>query len=781
MDALQLNRRRLLALTGSSMVLVSLSGCGGGEDAAAAPATAGPDPTPTPPPPAPPLPPPPPPTGASDFDGNGAAAAGSAGTPVSAAQRVAALDAVTAAMSSLASTAGGGPQRDAVALARQLQLMPAFHRVGISTRMGNVWARFTDGRSLVVVNNLQPPVPTGATAPMPAAGSSPTPPVTTRARALATRSVRLGGGIDLPALLVQNPYRQLDMMGRVPISSSVDAAHLCQDWVDADTLPALRRMAQGRGLTLPDIQRTLPPDSGHDNGVDGLRNISGDGVFFITACAAEVGSSDAPTSVICTATPHNLANEAAYAAELSNGALAYAVSWRGAETTWQPFACLAMTPHFPTLSNWRFPTECIAILNLSGGSVLAEWGSALSGAGLRNLFTWDKPVSWQRMLAFADDLIQIELGSNNFDGRNVRQDTPPRLRAYGVGATTGYLRHRGLSNDAGGSAQAEYLPENSPTGYVSVLVPTIDYASINENEPYIELVGQFGREQGLLQAPEVRVGGTPERPAEPLLARADGPMAGGDQAATLVWRGDLIQARLRPEHLARGGYVQVLNGDRWSNLLQITFWEIPIEVSATLTGGLTLQMTITLTVRADVRGYRLAPDGERWAGGALRILASSADSHARFTASGEIAQTEGRDTTTITWSGSGSASSTPGDMRVSGSGMLDWTARRWSPVVSVTGGGVHDQRRVVTRLDPDRGLIVVSDVTEQIPVSFFAPALPIPPLEWAFDERWNLLPGSYVNAVEPVTLLGPRTRTTTLNWAAVPARYSPVDDPFGGV
>ena len=149
MDALQLNRRRLLALTGSSMVLVSLSGCGGGEDAAAAPATAGPDPTPTPPPPAPPPPPPPPPTGASDFDGNGAAAAGSAGTPVSAAQRVAALDAVTAAMSSLASTAGGGPQRDAVALARQLQLMPAFHRVGISTRMGNVWARFTDGRSLV--------------------------------------------------------------------------------------------------------------------------------------------------------------------------------------------------------------------------------------------------------------------------------------------------------------------------------------------------------------------------------------------------------------------------------------------------------------------------------------------------------------------------------------------------------------------------------------------------------------------------------------------------------
>ena len=686
------------------------------------------------------------------------------------------MDSVTAAMSALASTASGGPRLDAVALAQQLQRMPAFHRVGISSRMGNVWARFTDGRSLVLVNNLQPDAN--------ATGMAPAVPVAARAQALGTRpplARALAGGIDLPALLVQNQYRQLDMFGRAPLSSAVEAAHLCQDWVDGNTLPALRQLAVGRGMLLPEIQRQLPPDNGLDNGVDGLRDVRGDGIFFITACAAEVGSSEAPTSVICTATPHTEANEVRYANELSSSALVYAVSWRGAETDWQPYKCLAMTPYFPTLSNWRFPTECIAILNLTGGSVLAEWGNALSGAGLRNLYTWDKPVPWQRMLAFADDLLQIELGSNKLDGRLVRQEPNPRLRAYGVGATVGYLINRRLGNDAGGRNQANYLPETSPAGYASVLVPTIDYVSFNENEPYIELVGQFGREQGLFKTPELRVGGSPQAAGSGALARTDGLMTGGEATAAPTWRGDLLQAPLRSGQLARGGYVQVVNGDRWSNLLQVTFWEIPINVTSVITGGLTLQLTITLWVRADVRGYRLAPDGDRWVGGTTRILGSSADSRATFTASGEITQTVGRETTTISWSGSGGVSSRPGNLLVGGNGLLDWRARRWAPHISVTSAGAYPQRTLVTRSDPSLGIVTVRDVIEQVPVSFFAPLLPVPPLELAFDERWSLVPGSYVNSTESVSLLGERTRTTTMNWGAVAASCSPVDDTFGGV
>jgi len=709
MDSNRINRRRLLVLSGSSMVWVSLSGCGGGSDAAPSPAdTAGPAPSPSPTP-APPSVPAPPPS-ASAFEGNGVAGAGSAGTPVAAAQRVAALDKVTAAMSALASANTGGPQFDAVALAQQLVSMPAFHRVGVSMRMANVWARFTDGRSLVVVNNLQPgPNAAGAT---PSAHAGP------RARALNVRAAGLSDGPDLPALLVQTQYRQLDMLGAVPRSRAVEAVHLCQDGVDGSTLPSLCLMAMGRGLTLPPSQRSVPPD----NSVEGLRDVSGDGVFFITACAAEVASFEAPTSVICTATPHNDANEARYAAELGSGALAYAISWRGAGTSWQPFKCLAITPTFPALAGWSFPTEYIGILNLTGGSVLAEWGSALRAAGLRNLFTWDKPVPWQRMLAFADDLLQIELGTNNFDGRAVRQQTPPRLRGYGVGATVEYLLNRRLADDAGGKGQAVYLPEPDPAGYASVLLPTIDYATINEDSIYIELVGQFGREQGLLKAPEVRVGSSPAAPPEPLLARADGLLAGEKAGLGVGWRGDGIQANLHRNQLARGGYAQVINGDRRSNAVQITFWEIPITVTSTITSELTLKMTVTLTLRADVRGYRLQPDGDRWSGSPMRYLGTSADSRAVFTASGEIAQTVGRDTTTISWSGSGSVAG---------------VVLRTHPAV--------DGARVRLRR----------------------------PL--------GLLAGSYANASEPVTLLGERTRTTTLSWGALPASYSPVEDAYGGV
>ncbi len=766
MDSMQLNRRRLLAWSAGGMVSVSLGACGGGEEAAAPGAAPAPAPA----------------TGSSSFEGNGAAGAGTAGTAVSAAQRVAALDAVSAAMAAGVSTASGGPRLDAVALARQLQALPAFHRVGVSTRMGNVWARFTDGRSLVIVNNLQPPAgATGGAVATPAAG---------RARAMSTRPRRQASELDLPALLVQTQYRQLDMLGQVPTSNAVEAAHLCLDWVDARTLPSLRLMALGRGLTLPPTQADgLPPDNGFDNGVDGLRNVSGDGVFFITACGAEVGASEAPTSVICTATPATEANEQKYAADLASNALVYAVSWRGNGSGWEPFSCLAITPLFPTLSRWRFPTECIGILNLTGGSVLAEWSNALRGAGLHNLFTWDKPVSWQRMLAFADDLLQIELGINTFNGRAVRQEPEPRLRAYGVGATTEYLVKRGLADDAAGGAQAVYLPEPSPTGYASVLVPTIDYATIDESDLYIELVGQFGREQGLFKAAGVRVGGSPGRPdpmlpeaTAALLQNADALMSGGRSAFTLTWRGDLIQARLEPSDLSRGGYVQVVNGDRWSNLLQITFWEIPITVTSTITGGLTLQLTITLTLRADVRGYRLSPDGDRWAGAALRILGTSAESRASFTASGEISRTEGRETTTVSWSGAGGVTNpSPRNMQVQANGMLDWSARRWKPQLSVGGEASYAERRVVKRTDADGVQVTVSDTTEHQPLSFFAPAQPVPPLEFAFDERWNLLAGNHVNATEPISLLGQRTRTTTMSWGAVAASTSPVDDDDGGI
>jgi len=328
--------------------------------------------------------------GTVSFDGNGAAAAATPGAAASAAQRVAALDAVAA---EVAAQASSGLRFDSTVLAQRLLALPAQQRVGVSERMQNVWALFTDGRALVVPNNLEPMAATGGAAPQPLSGG--------RARILSDRAVALASDrIPLPSLLVQPQYRQFDMFGDVPISAAVEAAHVCQDFVDGQTLPTLRLLARGRGFALPASQCVQPPDQGYGNGVDGLRDIGGDGIFFITARSAAIDATDFPQTVICTATaatpatPATEANELRYASDLSAGALTYAVALRGNGSNWVPQKVLAMTPAFVTLNRWRFPDECIGILNLTGGSVLPRWDSALRGAGLRNVFTWDKPGRW---------------------------------------------------------------------------------------------------------------------------------------------------------------------------------------------------------------------------------------------------------------------------------------------------------------------------------------------------------------------------------------------------
>lgn len=752
-EVVMIDRRRLLALGGYGMVATSLAwlaGCGGGGiggGAAGGGGSGG--------------------VGNIGFEGNGAAAAGTAGTAVSAAQRVAALDAVAAAIA----PAGADLRFDSTTLAQRLQAMTAFQRVGIAGTRQNVWALFTDGRWLVVPNNLEP---AAAAAVLATSGAAPAgierAPVAAPRVALAAASEDL-----LPALLTRAQYRQLDMFGQVPVSSAVDAAHLCRDFVSQETLPQLRRMAVGRGFVLPQSQLVLPPDQGHDNGVEGLRSFSGDGVFFITACSAEIGADQARQTVICVDTPATEANEAAYQTELSAGILTYAVTMRGVNGQWVPHKCLAITPAFAA-TNWSFPTESVAILNLTGGSVLPDWAAVLSACGLKNILTWDKPVSWRRMLAFADDLMQLLLATNNMDGTHVRQAIEPRLRCYGVGETLGYLVARHLTDDAAGANQAAYLQASLAPQFVNTLLPTIDYVSIDEGRAVIELNGQFGARQGAVA--EARYSLTPPGAFdEPLLSRAaDAALTGVDVLLNPLWHGDLIQSATEPQALMRGGYIQVFNGGRWSNAVQITHWEIPMHVVSTITGGLTLDVTVTLHLRADVRGHRMAPDGQRGGNNRLFVaLATTVESRADYVAGGEIARTVSGDTTTITWSGSGSMANIIGLTQVAAGGVLDWTTRRMIFTLAALGGAPHNQRTVVTR-----GVETLSDTTEPKPVSVAAVVASTGVLELVFSDAWVLQEGNLELLSEAVVLLGQRTRTTVLSWSPVTPQFAP-EATLGGV
>jgi hypothetical protein len=769
------DRRRFLALSARGMVLLStaaLGACGGGGgDAGSTPGggagggAGGGGATP------------------ADFGGDGAPAGGSAGAAVSLDSRVATLSAVRDMVAGLAA---GSASWDSAALARSMQALPGLERVGISSRLGNVWARFTDGRLLVVPNNLEPGGATGALA-------SPTSAASDRPRASAARK-RIGaagdGDFELPSLLVAQQYRQLDMFGQVPVGSAPDAAHLCQDFVGSQTLPDLRAMAVGRGFALPAIQTAEPPDAGTDNGVVGLSSVSGDGVFFITACAAQAGNDSSPRTVICTATRATAQNLARHEAELNAGLLVHAVAMRGVAGAWQPVECIAITAEFVTASGWQFPVESLGIFNLTGGASLSDWIAPLNRAGLRHILGWEQPVSWQRMLAFADDLIQLNLATNNFAGTRVRQTDEPRLRAYGMGESLGYLIQRGL---IAGPA-AFYLQERTPALYVNVLVPTITYALIREGQLEFELNGQFGHRAdtadgvsgNTVTARIIHAQSEGGPFAERLLGRAADPLLpGGQTLADPPWRAELLQTVLDQQQLARGGYVQVVNGGRCSNVVPITHWEIPFQAVTTI-DELTLTVTVTIRLRADVHGWRLDPLALPRNGNPQSGLQSSVHSRADFSASGSISRNDAptRTTTTISWSGAGSITNAIGAFFVSLGGFLSWDTRQLSFVsLSVQGGGVHQQRKLVEQFDVNGQVIRRTDETVDVPVALtvFGPGEQ-GLFELGFDDQWNLRPGQFdMLPVDDGILPAPpqRVRRTRVSWPSVRPDFPPRAD-YGG-
>lgn len=767
MERIDERRRRFLAWAGPGMVLLSTGGlaaCGGGDSAAGDgdPGNGG------------------------GFGGGGSNGGGTAGTAVSPTLRLTTLE---AARSALASLSAGTARFDSTALARALQALPGLEAVGISARVGNVWARFTDGQYLVVPNNLEPAAMTGNAPAAPLRAGGP------RKRAAAA------GDLDTPAILAGQQYRQVDSFGQVPLSASVDAAHLCQDWVDANTLPQLRSMALGRGFVLPGAVSGETLDPSLMNGLEGLRSVQGDGVFFITAQAAQAGPDSSPRTLICVDTLANEANLARYDAELKAGAVAHAVRLRGVNGAWEAVAGLAVGPDWARLKFWSFPVESIGIFNLTGAPDMSDWVQALYGAQLRHILVWRNAVSWQRMLAFADDLVQLNLATNNFDGRNVRQNPEPRLRSYGMGESLSYLMGRGLAGDSAGSL--DYLQERQAALIVNTLLPTIDYVTIKEGTLDIELVGQFGhaaagapvsrqpsQPETVTMGPQLLVGSSDSgRFPEPMLARAADPLlAGAQPLSSPTWEGGLLQGPLRQPELERGGYVQVVNGGRCSNVVPVTHWEIPIQAVRSI-DELTLTTTITVRLRADVHGWRLQPDAPARNNFFQGAMAASVHSRADFIASGTISRYDAstRTRTTITWSGSGGVGNQIGAFLVNFSGVVLWDTRQLSLVqVSVVGAGAgtYNQHKVTEQFDVNGDLLRRTEEDAQVPVSLiaFGPGANGGLLEMRFDDQWNLLSGAFdMLPVDSDILPAPPQRVirTRLSWPQVMPDFPPRKD-FGG-
>jgi hypothetical protein len=324
--------------------------------------------------------------------------------------------------------------------------------------------------------------------------------------------------------------------------------------------------------------------------------------------------------------------------------------------------------------------------------------------------------------------------------------------------------------------------------------------TIKEASLDIELVGQFGRAMPgtprgphLVQPantemdPKVLIGTSDAgRWSEPLLSRAADPLLAANEALDdPPWPGDLLKTRLQERHLERGGYVQVVNGGRCSNVVPITHWEIPFQVVTTI-DSLTLTMTVTVCLRADVHGWRLDPEDDEYNGQPQRSLEGSVHSRASYQAGGsaEHYDTSTRTRTTVNWSGSGSIANAMGDFLVLFGAELFWGNRETRfTQLAVRGGGAYQQQRVVEQFDVNGQLLRRTDTTTNEPVSLSAVGAGAQGLlTLLFDRQWNLQAGQFeLHSENSDVLPAPpqRVKRTRLSWPQVTPDFAPRDD-FGG-
>jgi len=756
-------RRRWLTWAASGLVVLNLpglAGCGGGgEDDGPSGSTGGGTPPP-PPPPSPPAPPAPPPVGTSP-ESNQAA------------------QATQSALAALTARAGRTPGFDASAAAAELALTGAFARTGVDASSQTAWGRTVAGRWLLVV--LDPRRVVGA-APGPSAAASALPPLARRglaggAAAPPGRKSALSAGTELPRLLVARQMRLLDMLG--PIARQGAAHHVAAD-VGPRTLPDLRAIATARGLQLVPQTPDAAFEFAQETTVEGLKAVRGDGVFFVNsfgstvsdpadtvAALATVSAIATTTRAFVRASDGSTSAEPAYEADLAAGRLVNLVVPDLRSETPLYRAVLGITPDFGRFYDWQFEPNSLAWLNVAGGGIVGGWQGMLGARGAKTLVGWSQGVAMAQMLAVAEDFFHLTLATNAFDGPlagGLRRT--PRLRNYGNGETLEFLTNRGLA----GSSELAYFPQANPAEYVNVLTPTLDYVLVQEPDETCELVGQFGAERD----GSLRLARSLNSFSEPLMARATDPtVAFGETLRIREWKGDFVRAEL-PRNL-QGGYLQLFNDGRWTNAVQLTYWELPFTVRARI-DDLLLDVTLRMRLRGDIRGYRLRPDQPPLEQKPGVLLSSMLGTSADWSASGSIERTEGDSTTRIEWSGSGNVTDLGPAFAAAGlanvSSRIELDARVMRALLLFSAPGLRE-RTVVTRQGR-----VQSDTTVEMTAGVAFPLASLDGMPVNLDDRWGITAGG-ARETEPVSLLGPRVREVEVRWPGTAAAFPP-EDTVGG-
>ncbi|CAN5430896.1 hypothetical protein BH10PSE17_BH10PSE17_23760 [soil metagenome] len=739
-------RRRWLELTSAGLVTLGFGGCGGGgsgdaEPAAAAPPAAGPAPVPAPPPASPP-PPAPAPAGA-----------------LTDAQRTAALKTIEASVN----TALAGSLRfDATIVAAQLMAMPSIAKAGIHAPSQAVWARFVDGRRLVVPNHFASPASATSAARGSTRSKANTLSLPRRAHSKAAARVKPFGSTQLDALLTGRVFHQFASLG---VTEPTPSPGYTGDTVMPDSMADLCRLASSSGFEVTSAsldQGKVANLPAADIGVMGIHAVSAD---FADPLDGE------PYTVIATSTGVDVALTAEQYDKLDAvGGLTYMIAPPdlSARAIWR--TVLGFTSGY-LKSVCGFAPNSLLLLNLTGGLPSPDWVilPRLESAPVKTLLYWDTPLAMTRMLSAGIDIMRLMFATNEVGGWYARGvSNEPRFRNFGIGETVQYLEERGAFDDA----QINLL--RAPGSPVNTIRPAIDRMIVVETDHAVEIVGQFGANDDgrVYLVPTV----TP--PNAPQLMNSDPVPDGTGAVPILDWQGDVIKVDLSDR---TGGYLQVVNGGRWSNVAQLTCWKPTFNYRQSIDDSLVMTAKVEWSMRQDVRGYRLRPDeavgsneGPFYANELIEPPSISWEASGRFV---NIATFDDGTTerTLIDWTGKsdGMVDALPGTAFQCLLHPSTHHAR--TGLVAIAPGGFSQTVRI-TRTYPNGRTETIKDETTIVPV-----VIPIGPTDLSFEgAAFDLGAGNY-SLADTVQFEGlTRPRSTIVFWEATRSMWPP-ERRVGGV
>lgn len=583
------------------------------------------------------------PSGPGDDNGN------PPGTAVTVEERMVALDAAETLLEALLGSGVEGDDLNA-ALATGLKGLPVIAATGVDTATSMAWARFTDGRLLIIGDNR----PAG-----PVADS------VLAAPAMKAVAAGRAGHVEAARGSAASPASRAGRAERARVASAMNEAAAAPPVFAADgevsELPTSRhvRLLHSFGPDFDQLQRPIEDmaewfeEHGYqvrkgqegDARVATLRNISGDGFFYFNTHGG--GGHDRTGRKLYAMGSSTLATDAnerlpEIASDLDNDRLVYMTARNGENLAGVPLVDTryAVTRFFVE-EYWSFAENSIVFVNVCHSAVAHDDIHAFifemhrAGAGV--YFGWSGTVTatggFRAVRYFVDRL----LGANEF------QPETPKQRPFTWPLVLQDMTSKGYTTD--GAAQLVARPATQSGARVGILRPSI--GALWVAPPFmnsdLHIEGYFGT-----------------RPGRVTIDDGSGPV----ELAVKDWTPAGITAGLPLTGTGSVGDVVVHVGDHASNPRRLHRYTGTAFYRLTDAGSLTKTAEMELNTRLDPDEMRFVP-GETpsrlpdWGAGH-----ASPTAEARFEARGSYTRQSGECTVTDSYSGGGSVpagtSGTPG-------------------------------------------------------------------------------------------------------------------------